>query len=315
MSAPLVSAIVPTYRRPQLLERSLGSVLRQTYRPLELVVIDDGSGDDTPDVLESFSERARQAGVEYTWFSKQNGGPAQARNAGMERAKGELLAFLDDDDRWYPQKLETQLALMRTHPQAGVSFTRYVHEGKENQPKPKPEQMRDGWVFETLCSGQTRAHMQTLVVSREVQRRVGGFIDARNWEDSDWQLRLALETEFLAVREPLTVICTVESSISREAGLEGDLQRDRDKLRLLDALVARHGDHPRFKREAAKLLRARIYDEHIKHFIWLGRVDDARAAWQQALEECGEQPLLAQLKGKLKRARVAGWFGRKLKKP
>jgi glycosyltransferase involved in cell wall biosynthesis len=315
MSGPLVSAIIPTYRRPQLLERSLGSVLRQTYRPLELVVIDDGSGDNTPEVLESFAPRAADAGVEFNCFSKQNGGPAAARNAGMERAKGELFAFLDDDDRWYPQKLETQLAMMRTHPQAGVSFTRYVHEGKEDQPKPKPEQMRDGWVFDTLCGGQTRAHMQTLVVSREVQQRVGGFVNARNWEDSDWQLRLSLETEFLAVREPLTVICTVESSISREAGLEGDLQRDHDKLRLLDELTARHGGHPRFNAEAAKLLRARIYDEHIKHLIWLGRVGQARTAWQQAMHECGEQPLLDQLKGKLARARVAGWFGRKLKKP
>lgn len=315
MSAPLVSAIIPTYRRPQLLERSLGSVLRQTYRPLELVVIDDGSGDNTPEVLESFAPRVKEAGVEFNWFSKQNGGPAAARNAGMERAKGELFAFLDDDDRWYPQKLETQLAMMRTHPQAGVSFTRYVHEGKEDQPKPKPEQMRDGWSFDTLCSGQTRAHMQTLVVSREVQRRVGGFREVRNWEDTEYALRLSLESEFLAVREPLTVICTVPGSISREAGLEGDLQRDRDKLQLLDELVAGHGDHPRFNRDAAKLLRARIYDEHIKHLIWLGRVVEARAAWELALQECGEQPLLAQLKGKLTRARMAGWFGRKLKKP
>lgn len=315
MSGPLVSAIIPTYRRPRLLERSLGSVLRQTYRPLELVVIDDGSGDETPEVLASFAPRVKEAGVEFNWFSKENGGPAAARNAGMERAKGEFFAFLDDDDRWYPQKLETQLAMMRTHPQAGVSFTRYVHEGKEDQPKPKPGQMRDGWVFDTLCGGQTRAHMQTLVVSRDVQRRVGGFVDARNWEDSDWQLRLSLETEFLAVLEPLTVICTVESSISREAGLEGDLQRDREKLRLLDGLVAEHGGHPRFSPEAAKLLRARIYDEHVKHLIWLGRVDQAREAWRQALDECGEQPLLAQLKSKLARARVAGWFGRRLKKP
>ena len=60
---------------------------------------------------------------------------------------------------------------------------------------------------------------------------------------------------------------------------------------------------------------ARVYDEHIKHFIWLGRVDEARKAWDDAIKECGDQPQLAGLKGKLKRATVAGWFGRRLKKP
>jgi hypothetical protein len=60
---------------------------------------------------------------------------------------------------------------------------------------------------------------------------------------------------------------------------------------------------------------ARVYDEHIKHFIWLGRVEEARLAWDEAIKECGEQPILAALKRKLKRATLAGWFGRRLKKP
>jgi hypothetical protein len=62
-------------------------------------------------------------------------------------------------------------------------------------------------------------------------------------------------------------------------------------------------------------LRARIYDEHIKHLLWLGRIDEARAAWSDALRECGDQPLLRKLKGKLSRARIAKAFGRKLQKP
>ena len=315
MSSELVTAIVPTYQRPQLLERSLGSVLRQTWRPLELVVVDDGSGDATQEVLAAFADKANSAGVEYRFFEKPNGGPGPAKNFGMEKARGELFAFLDDDDRWYPQKLETQLALMQTHREAGVSFTRYLHEGKEETPKPKPEQMRDGWVFETLCSGETRAHLQTLVIRRSVFENCGGFSSNRNWEDTEYELRLSLETQFLAVHEPLTVISTVENSISRQAGLQGDIVRDEEKLGILDQLIQSHSDHPRFDHAAAKVLRARIYDEYVKHLLWLGSVTEARTTWERALSECGDQPMLIKLKGKLARARVAGWFGKSLKKP
>lgn len=315
MSGELVSAIVPTYQRPKLLERSLGSVLRQTWRPLELVVVDDGSGDDTQQVLATFADKAQAAGVAYRYFEKPNGGPGPAKNFGMEQASGELFAFLDDDDRWYPQKLETQLSMMQTHPEAGVSFTRYLHEGKEDSPKPKPEQMRDGWAFETLCSGETRAHLQTLVIRRSAFEKCGGFSGHRNWEDTEYELRLSLETQFLAVQEALTVISTVENSVSREAGLDGDIARDLEKLVILDELIDKYGSHARFDIAATKVLRARVFDEHVKHLVWLGRVADAREAWDRALQECGEQPILNRLKGKLTRARVAGWFGKKLKKP
>ncbi|MCB9893285.1 MAG: glycosyltransferase family 2 protein [Planctomycetes bacterium] len=311
----LVSAVIPTYRRPGALDRSLGSVLRQTWRPLELVVVDDGSGDNTPEVLQAWADKAKAAGVEYQWHTKENGGPGAARNFGMERASGELFAFLDDDDRWYPQKIETQVAHMRMHPESGVSFTRYVHSGKEGQPKPRMENIRDGWVFDSLCSGQTRAHLQTLMIRREVFARVGGFASHRNFEDFEFCLRASLDFPFTAVAEALTVIETVESSVSREAGLEGDLERDHLKLEVLRAFRQRHGAHERFHEPAMKQAFARIYDEHIKHLIWLGRVDEARAAWGRALDECGEQPQLAALKSKLTRAKVAGWFGRKLRKP
>ena len=313
--AELVSAIVPTYRRPQLLERSLGSILRQTYRPLELIVVDDGSGDRTHDVLKNWTDKAAGAGVDYRYLTQENAGPGVARNLALEHARGSLLAFLDDDDRWYPLKLETQIGFMGLHPEAGASFTRFVYEGKEEQPKPRAQYMRDGWVFETLCSGQTRAHMQTMIVKRDVAQRVGGFAHTSSWDDTEFALRLSLETPFVAVHDALTVICTEDDSLSRKDGLEGDLERDTQKLRMLDSFIERHANHLRFNEEASRLLRARIYDEHIKHLLWLGRVEEARATWRQSLNECGENVMLNKLRGKLTRARLKGWFGMKLKKP
>lgn len=312
---PLVSAIVPTFRRPHLLQRSLGSVLAQTWRPLELVVVDDESNDNTPQVLQEFAAQADKAGVAFQWFTKQNGGPGLARNFGMQRARGDYFAFLDDDDTWFASKVERQLARMRQDPQAGASFTQYVHHGKPDQPKPAPKYMQQGWVFAGLCAGNTRAHIQTLMITRRAFELTGGFGTNFQWEDTEFELRLALHVPFVALPEPLTEIMTVPDSISREAGLEGDLRRDRIKLGLLDEVIARNGTHERFDLAATRLLRARIYDEHIKHLIWLGQVAKARATLEEALAACGPQDVLHRLRGKLRRARVAGWLGLKLKKP
>lgn len=310
----LVTAIIPTYRRPELLEQAMASVLRQTWRPLEMIVVDDSSGDNTQEVLAAFASRAAAAGVEFRFYEQANAGPGIARNKGMQEAKGEWLAYLDDDDRWYPQKVETQMAMLQTHAEAGVSFTRY-RRGDDGDIKPRDSAMRDGWVFESLCRRDTRAYIPTLMLRRALFEAHGGFLPERNFEDTEFMLRLSLETPFVAVHEPLTVVRAVESSTSREGGLEGDLVRDRDKLRILDAFVTRHSAHSRFSADAVLELRALIYDEHIKHLIWLGRVKEAKAAWDEAIAACGQQPMLLRLKGKLGRATVAGWFGRKLKKP
>ncbi len=175
MSRPLVTAIVPTYQRAAELHRSIRSVLAQDYRPLELVVVDDGSGDGTQEVLAAFKEDAERAGVAYRYYEKVNGGAGAARNFAMEHAEGEIFAFLDDDDRWLPEKLSRQVAAMQAHPEAGASFTRYIHEGRADRPKPKLTQIKDGWVFATLCTGETRAHLQTLAIRREWYDKVGGF--------------------------------------------------------------------------------------------------------------------------------------------
>ena len=314
MSRPLISAVIPTYKRPDVIERSVGSVLAQTWRPLELIVVDDGSGDETPRVLESFVPRAKAADVSYRHITVPNGGAGLARNAGVEAAVGAMVAFLDDDDAWRPDKLEKQAPVL-TQSEAGVAYTRYVHQGHEDKPKPPQSALAEGWVFEQVCDGRCRPHLQTLLVKREVFAKVGAFIAARNFQDSEFCLRAALEFPFVCVREPLTVIYTQESSISRSAGLEGDIRRDALKLKVLEEFALKHGAHPRFDAKALRTFRARIYDEHIKHLLWADKLAEAREAHKRAISECGELAILRKLKGKLTRARVLGWFGVKMKKP
>jgi hypothetical protein len=87
------------------------------------------------------------------------------------------------------------------------------------------------------------------------------------------------------------------------------------KLQVLAEFAGTHGGAARYSPRAMQVATARVYDEHIKHLLWLGRVADARAAWQVATKTCGQQPLLERLKRKLSRARVAAWFGMRLRKP
>ncbi len=112
----LVSVIVPTFNRAALCKRAVESVLSQTYRNLEVIVVDDGSVDDTRAKLAGLDER-----VKYLWQS--NAGVSSARNRGIESAQGEFLAFLDSDDSWLPWKLESQLAVLLAYPKAGMVFT------------------------------------------------------------------------------------------------------------------------------------------------------------------------------------------------
>ena len=112
----LVSVVIPTYNRAYIVGRTIESVLAQTYSPVEILVIDDGSTDDTPAVVGRFGDRVR-------YIRQPNGGVAVARNHGFAEARGEFVALLDSDDEWLPWKLEAQVAFLRRHPELGMCWT------------------------------------------------------------------------------------------------------------------------------------------------------------------------------------------------
>src|SRR4051812_26873537 len=97
----LVSVIIPTYNRANVVSEAVESVLNQTYSKVELIVVDDGSTDDT-------LEKLRRFGNTITVITQENAGPSAARNAGIANARGDLIAFLDSDDLWLPTNLERQ---------------------------------------------------------------------------------------------------------------------------------------------------------------------------------------------------------------
>jgi glycosyltransferase involved in cell wall biosynthesis len=114
--AGLVSVVIPTYNRAYILAASIDSVLAQTYAHHEIIVVDDGSRDDTRAVVEKYGSRVR-------YIHQENAGLATARNTGMAAARGEFIAFQDSDDIWLPHKLEMQTALMRQYPQLALVWS------------------------------------------------------------------------------------------------------------------------------------------------------------------------------------------------
>ena len=112
----LASVIIPAYNSAPYLKECIESVLNQTFKNLEIIVVDDGSTDETPDILNKYSDT-------ITWIRQENAGPSAARNRGLEIAKGKYLCFLDADDRYKPIRLEKLVTFLEDHPDLGYAFS------------------------------------------------------------------------------------------------------------------------------------------------------------------------------------------------
>jgi glycosyltransferase involved in cell wall biosynthesis len=116
MTTPLISVVIPTFNYGRFIEEAVESVLAQTYTNFEIIVVDDGSVDDTRERLERF-------GGSIQYIHQTNQGMSAARNVGIERARGDLIAFLDSDDVWHPRKLEIQVPILQARPDIGLLAT------------------------------------------------------------------------------------------------------------------------------------------------------------------------------------------------
>jgi glycosyltransferase involved in cell wall biosynthesis len=197
--SPVVSVIIPTFNRWPLVGEAIESVFAQSYSDFELIVVDDGSTDETRKELAKFRSRLR-------FFVKAREGVAAARNFGVSRAVGRYVAFLDSDDLWRPKKLEMQTAFMEKDPAVQICQTEeiWLRHGVRVNPKSR-HQKPSGDIFIRslqLCLVSPSAVM----VTKELFSRFGGF-DERFpvCEDYDLWLRIAVEHSVPLVAQPLVV--------------------------------------------------------------------------------------------------------------
>lgn len=203
MKSPKVSVVIPAYNRAGTLSRSVMSVLAQTEGDFELIVVDDGSTDQTP----ALRSRLRDPRIRWKHHSL-NRGPAAARNTGVRAARGEWIAFLDSDDEWLPRKLEIQLNhVSEKVPKAcGVCCGLYLREEGYGKLKRIIPPSPSSW-HRHLLLGCNLGPGTTLMVARKAFDEIG-FLDERfrRFEDWEWLLRFVKRFRLETVPEPLAIV-------------------------------------------------------------------------------------------------------------
>jgi glycosyltransferase involved in cell wall biosynthesis len=233
---PAVSIVIPAYNAAWCVRKAIDSVLAQDYHDRELIVVNDGSTDDTVSVLASYGSAIRV-------IHQPNGGMSNARNAGIRAARGEFLAFLDSDDWWLPQKLGRQVGLLRAQPDLGFCSCAARVENPEGR-------LLNLWGC-PAWKGSFVAHLfgssadvpgscSAVLARRALVLQVGAFDETlRGAEDPDLWIRLAAVSDYSCLPEPMVVILRRPGSVSRnlEAMRESTLRMMKKNRHLLPSAL------------------------------------------------------------------------------
>ncbi len=222
-----VSVIIPTFNRAYCLAESIQSVLDQSYQDFELIVVDDGSTDNTTEVVNQFSN------IQLIQL-EENRGVSYARNRGLEQAKGEWIAFLDSDDLWQKEKLDTQLKWVKCHPRHHAVYTDeiWIRNGARVNAMNKHRKY-SGDIFR-YCLPLCIVSPSSVLLYADLLREVGGFDESMPvCEDYDLWLRLSKRTSFYFIEEKLII---------KQGGHEDQLSRkfwgmDRWRVQALEKLL------------------------------------------------------------------------------
>jgi len=193
-----VSVVIPTYNRYTLLKRAINSLLTQTHPVDEIIVVDDGSTDNTKDIKKDFPE--------IIYIYQKNSGVSAARNVGIKRAKNEWIAFLDSDDEWHNEKLEKQVAFHQKNPNILMSYTaeKWVRDGKVVKiPKKYRKVGLDAFVENlSYCN----IAPSSVLLHRRLLEKIGLFDESLEvCEDYDLWLRITMEHEAGLINEALII--------------------------------------------------------------------------------------------------------------
>ncbi|MHC4950846.1 MAG: glycosyltransferase family 2 protein [Planctomycetota bacterium] len=251
--APLISVIIPTYNHKRHVVEAIGSVLSQTRSDFELLLIDDGSTDGTDEAVKAIDDRR------ILYFYQENEGLASARNTGLDKARGKYIAFLDSDDLYTPEYLETMVSALENNADYGVSFTAATNHYSDGCTEDyRAESCCSGWITEALFD-RFFLLSQTCVIRAELLEDMFFDKQAGLSEDLDFFLRLSCRSQFLYVPKAQIIRRLQFHSLSRENGTP--INHD-TKIRVLerfycelggDQSISKRVAHKRFSRQYRKM--------------------------------------------------------------
>ncbi len=216
-SLPLVSVVIPTYNRADKVERSIYSVLNQTYRNVEIIIVDDGSTDSTEKVISNLI--CNNSNI-YYYKMEVNGGPASARNYGVARTHGDYIAFHDDDDEWHPDKLFIQMTCMLNDSSVDMTFgqmSRYNDGEFVDTVLAEFDwyKMKDDFHLEEVLNNYVGA--PTIVIKKEAFECVDGFTEKLNClEDWDFAIRASKKLKLKYIGTPLMDVNISKKSVTHD---------------------------------------------------------------------------------------------------
>jgi len=205
-ATPEVSVIIPTYNRANLLSDAINSILVQTYQNLEIIIVDDGSTDNTKDLVSEFIQKS---GKKIRYIHQDNAGPAAACNNGIRNSKGRLISFLDSDDLWLPIFLETMVSELKKS-QAGMAYCgmfNYDGDIKELSFRGNFQSLAEGNLYKKFVFRRGHIYRGSTITKKECFKKVGLFDEnLRRNEDREFIYRFSKFYDFKAVRQPLVII-------------------------------------------------------------------------------------------------------------
>ena len=278
---PVVSVIIPTYNRAHSIVRSIQSILNQTYQDFEIIVVDDGSTDNTQEIIKEIQTQDKR--IRYIRYENNKGAPT-ARNTGIKTARSDYIAFQDSDDEWFPEKLEKQMkAFGSAPPEVGVVYTGYYRLGKRKTYGPsikRKKTKREGDIFNSLLE-ENLVGTPTILIKRGCFERAGLF-DERLPAFQDWELviRLSKYYDFIFLDEPLLVSPDTPDGISANR---------KARASALELILEKHfEDFKKDKKSLSKHKRSLS-----KHYYRIGT------------SPCSDEDILAKIKYLLKAIKIS----------
>lgn len=240
---PLVSVVIPSFDTAELARGAVASVLAQTRQDFEILLVDDGSRPEQIAILEALASHPK-----VRLFRQAKAGPDRARRRGWEAARGEIVAFLDDDDRYAPGYLAACLDRLAAQPELGAVYTRYRTLGPQGEPRSiLPKQSHAGRIFAREVAKST-VKTSTLMVRRASLLALSNLVErTRSGGNYDLILRLAYTNEFGFLDEVLVDVIQRPGSFSKDLS-----RRHLDRSEILEHLLRVHPDMSRPERDAVR---------------------------------------------------------------